>query len=257
MILEGELSAWLLYEAQPCRVALLPFFWGYANPRSLGLLIPVPRGSGAQTCLISLLRQQPALPQLFLSRKRENLPKNTLFHSQQVPKTNRIPYSLLRKLLLSPVFTWICPKYTETHSLCPGGKIHQNFAFLKIFPCFPASYPSGIAWDGLKEIKGRFVPSVPPQMMATFGMMMVTPVELHKRLNTKVWQAHTKAWDEIFKTGQYLTPVHLLSLYLCLLLAGIDFFHPCCCESPRSAGIKTPLLYLNQDLFPHGAVFSD
>lgn len=43
-------------------------------------------------------------------------------------------------------------------------------------------------------------------MMATFGMMMVTPVELHKGLNTKVWQAHTKAWDEIFKTGIYLTP---------------------------------------------------
>jgi len=38
-------------------------------------------------------------------------------------------------------------------------------------------------------------------MMATFGMMMVTPVELHKGLNTKVWQAHTKAWDDIFKTG--------------------------------------------------------
>lgn len=38
-------------------------------------------------------------------------------------------------------------------------------------------------------------------MMATFGMMMVTPVELHKSLNTKVWQAHTKAWDDIFKTG--------------------------------------------------------
>lgn len=41
-------------------------------------------------------------------------------------------------------------------------------------------------------------------MMATFGMMMVTPVELHKGLNTKVWQAHTKAWDDIFKTGLFL-----------------------------------------------------
>ncbi|XP_062976573.1 1,25-dihydroxyvitamin D(3) 24-hydroxylase, mitochondrial [Elgaria multicarinata webbii] len=37
-------------------------------------------------------------------------------------------------------------------------------------------------------------------MMGTFGKMMVTPVELHKSLNTKVWQAHTKAWDNIFKT---------------------------------------------------------
>lgn len=61
-------------------------------------------------------------------------------------------------------------------------------------------------------------------MMATFGMMMVTPVELHKGLNTKVWQAHTKAWDDIFKTGHYLTPIYLLFLYLCLLLAGTDFF---------------------------------
>ncbi|XP_067410737.1 1,25-dihydroxyvitamin D(3) 24-hydroxylase, mitochondrial isoform X2 [Emydura macquarii macquarii] len=39
-------------------------------------------------------------------------------------------------------------------------------------------------------------------MMGTFGMMMVTPVELHKSLNTKVWQAHTNAWDDIFKTAK-------------------------------------------------------
>ncbi|XP_007113403.1 1,25-dihydroxyvitamin D(3) 24-hydroxylase, mitochondrial isoform X1 [Physeter macrocephalus] len=37
-------------------------------------------------------------------------------------------------------------------------------------------------------------------MMSTFGRMMVTPVELHKSLNTKVWQAHTLAWDTIFKS---------------------------------------------------------
>ncbi|XP_051044465.1 1,25-dihydroxyvitamin D(3) 24-hydroxylase, mitochondrial [Phodopus roborovskii] len=37
-------------------------------------------------------------------------------------------------------------------------------------------------------------------MMSTFGKMMVTPVELHKSLNTKVWQAHTLAWDTIFKS---------------------------------------------------------
>lgn len=30
---------------------------------------------------------------------------------------------------------------------------------------------------------------------------MVTPVELHKSLNTKVWQTHTWAWDTIFKSG--------------------------------------------------------
>lgn len=49
-------------------------------------------------------------------------------------------------------------------------------------------------------------------MMATFGMMMVTPVELHKGLNTKVWQAHTKAWDDIFKTGSCFK--HNFSLFL-------------------------------------------
>ncbi|XP_028926089.1 1,25-dihydroxyvitamin D(3) 24-hydroxylase, mitochondrial [Ornithorhynchus anatinus] len=37
-------------------------------------------------------------------------------------------------------------------------------------------------------------------VMSTFGRMMVTPVELHKLLNTKVWQAHTEAWDTIFKS---------------------------------------------------------
>ncbi|XP_025787945.1 1,25-dihydroxyvitamin D(3) 24-hydroxylase, mitochondrial [Puma concolor] len=37
-------------------------------------------------------------------------------------------------------------------------------------------------------------------MMSMFGKMMVTPVELHKSLNTKVWQAHTRAWDTIFRS---------------------------------------------------------
>ncbi|TMS19232.1 1,25-dihydroxyvitamin D(3) 24-hydroxylase, mitochondrial [Larimichthys crocea] len=39
-------------------------------------------------------------------------------------------------------------------------------------------------------------------MMSTFGMMMVTPVELHKSLNTKTWQDHTAAWDRIFSTAK-------------------------------------------------------
>ncbi|KAM5134799.1 1,25-dihydroxyvitamin D(3) 24-hydroxylase, mitochondrial isoform 1-T1 [Mantella aurantiaca] len=39
-------------------------------------------------------------------------------------------------------------------------------------------------------------------MMSTFGLMMVTPVELHKRLNTKIWKDHTHAWDSIFKTAK-------------------------------------------------------
>lgn len=43
------------------------------------------------------------------------------------------------------------------------------------------------------------------QMMSTFGLMMVTPVELHKSLNTKTWQDHTAAWDRIFSTGTSCT----------------------------------------------------
>lgn len=60
------------------------------------------------------------------------------------------------------------------------------------------------------------------QMMSTFGKMMVTPVELHKRLNTKVWQAHTMAWDTIFKSGERDTlptahcHCHPVTLTLCL-----------------------------------------
>lgn len=58
------------------------------------------------------------------------------------------------------------------------------------------------------------------QMMSTFGKMMVTPVELHKRLNTKVWQAHTLAWDTIFKSGERDTlptaHCHPVTLTLCL-----------------------------------------
>uniref|UniRef100_A0AAY4EIT5 1,25-dihydroxyvitamin D(3) 24-hydroxylase, mitochondrial n=1 Tax=Denticeps clupeoides TaxID=299321 RepID=A0AAY4EIT5_9TELE len=39
-------------------------------------------------------------------------------------------------------------------------------------------------------------------MMSTFGKMMVTPVELHKVLNTRTWQDHTAAWDRIFSTAK-------------------------------------------------------
>ncbi|MEE6506363.1 hypothetical protein FKM82_007639 [Ascaphus truei] len=39
-------------------------------------------------------------------------------------------------------------------------------------------------------------------MMSTFGLMMVTPVELHRSLNTKTWKDHTRAWDNIFKTAK-------------------------------------------------------
>ncbi|NWH40512.1 CP24A protein, partial [Chloropsis hardwickii] len=57
----------------------------------------------------------------------------------------------------------------------------------------------GLLQQDVGEESLNFIKAV-KTMMATFGMMMVTPVELHKGLNTKVWQAHTKAWDDIFKT---------------------------------------------------------
>ncbi|XP_069507232.1 1,25-dihydroxyvitamin D(3) 24-hydroxylase, mitochondrial [Ambystoma mexicanum] len=40
-------------------------------------------------------------------------------------------------------------------------------------------------------------------MMSTFGIMMVTPVELHKSLKTKTWKDHTQAWDSIFATAKH------------------------------------------------------
>ncbi|XP_034023443.1 1,25-dihydroxyvitamin D(3) 24-hydroxylase, mitochondrial [Thalassophryne amazonica] len=39
-------------------------------------------------------------------------------------------------------------------------------------------------------------------IMNTLGELMVTPVELHKRLNTKTWQDHTAAWDQVFSTAK-------------------------------------------------------
>ncbi|XP_077459845.1 1,25-dihydroxyvitamin D(3) 24-hydroxylase, mitochondrial [Stigmatopora argus] len=39
-------------------------------------------------------------------------------------------------------------------------------------------------------------------MMGTFGKMMVTPVELHKSFNTKIWRNHTDAWDRIFRSAK-------------------------------------------------------
>lgn len=63
------------------------------------------------------------------------------------------------------------------------------------------------------------------QMMSTFGRMMVTPVELHKSLNTKVWQAHTLAWDTIFKSGNLATHHDPQQPYLwsCWQKAGMIF----------------------------------
>ncbi|XP_031228736.1 1,25-dihydroxyvitamin D(3) 24-hydroxylase, mitochondrial [Mastomys coucha] len=57
----------------------------------------------------------------------------------------------------------------------------------------------GLLQKDTEEAALTFIAAI-KTMMSTFGKMMVTPVELHKRLNTKVWQAHTLAWDTIFKS---------------------------------------------------------
>uniref|UniRef100_A0A8C5MEW5 Cytochrome P450 n=1 Tax=Leptobrachium leishanense TaxID=445787 RepID=A0A8C5MEW5_9ANUR len=44
-----------------------------------------------------------------------------------------------------------------------------------------------------------FIKSV-KKMMQYLGPMLVTSVELHKKINTTQWQNHTQAWDNIFMT---------------------------------------------------------
>ncbi|KAM5178740.1 1,25-dihydroxyvitamin D(3) 24-hydroxylase, mitochondrial isoform 2-T2 [Callospermophilus lateralis] len=57
----------------------------------------------------------------------------------------------------------------------------------------------GLLQKNSREDALNFIAAI-KTMMSTFGRMMVTPVELHRSLNTKVWQAHTLAWDTIFKS---------------------------------------------------------
>ncbi|XP_030634457.1 1,25-dihydroxyvitamin D(3) 24-hydroxylase, mitochondrial [Chanos chanos] len=59
----------------------------------------------------------------------------------------------------------------------------------------------GLLQEKVDEEAMDFITAV-KTMMNTFGMMMVTPVELHKGLNTKTWQDHTAAWDRIFSTAK-------------------------------------------------------
>ncbi|XP_072308187.1 1,25-dihydroxyvitamin D(3) 24-hydroxylase, mitochondrial [Eucyclogobius newberryi] len=59
----------------------------------------------------------------------------------------------------------------------------------------------GLLQEEVNEEAMNFITAV-KTMMSTFGMMMVTPVELHKTLNTKTWQDHTAAWDRIFSTAK-------------------------------------------------------
>ncbi|XP_036387550.1 1,25-dihydroxyvitamin D(3) 24-hydroxylase, mitochondrial [Megalops cyprinoides] len=59
----------------------------------------------------------------------------------------------------------------------------------------------GLLHQDVNEEAVNFITAV-KTMMSTFGKMMVTPVELHKSLNTKTWQDHTAAWDHIFSTAK-------------------------------------------------------
>uniref|UniRef100_G3NPQ7 Cytochrome P450, family 24, subfamily A, polypeptide 1 n=1 Tax=Gasterosteus aculeatus aculeatus TaxID=481459 RepID=G3NPQ7_GASAC len=59
----------------------------------------------------------------------------------------------------------------------------------------------GLLQDEVNEEAMNFITAV-KTMMSTFGVMIVTPVELHKTLNTKTWQDHTAAWDRIFSTAK-------------------------------------------------------
>lgn len=59
----------------------------------------------------------------------------------------------------------------------------------------------GLLQEHVNEEATNFIAAI-KTMMSTFGAMMVTPVELHKSLNTKTWQDHTAAWDRIFSTAK-------------------------------------------------------
>lgn len=59
----------------------------------------------------------------------------------------------------------------------------------------------GLLQEKVNEEAMNFITAV-KTMMSTFGVMMITPVGLHKRFNTKTWQNHTAAWDQIFSTAK-------------------------------------------------------
>lgn len=59
----------------------------------------------------------------------------------------------------------------------------------------------GLLQEQVNEEGTNFIAAI-KTMMSTFGAMMVTPVELHKRFNSKIWRDHTAAWDRIFSTAK-------------------------------------------------------
>ncbi|XP_078469815.1 1,25-dihydroxyvitamin D(3) 24-hydroxylase, mitochondrial [Lampetra fluviatilis] len=59
----------------------------------------------------------------------------------------------------------------------------------------------GLLSQDMGEEGQIFITSI-KQMMATFGTMLVTPVGLHRSLNTRTWRVHTEAWDNIFRIAK-------------------------------------------------------
>ncbi|XP_031760481.1 1,25-dihydroxyvitamin D(3) 24-hydroxylase, mitochondrial isoform X2 [Xenopus tropicalis] len=57
----------------------------------------------------------------------------------------------------------------------------------------------GLLQQTCKEEALLFIKSV-KEMMYYLGPLIVSSAELHKKFNTKQWQNHTKAWDNIFLT---------------------------------------------------------
>ncbi|XP_065749384.1 1,25-dihydroxyvitamin D(3) 24-hydroxylase, mitochondrial [Phocoena phocoena] len=84
-------------------------------------------------------------------------------------------------------------------------------------------------------------------MMSTFGRMMVTPVDLHKSLNTKVWQAHTLAWDTHFQIG--LTWPHAPSNPVSGAAAGSPCSYPKRPGLSYKALVKATVICLLETLF--------
>ncbi|KAM8913521.1 1,25-dihydroxyvitamin D(3) 24-hydroxylase, mitochondrial [Spinachia spinachia] len=59
----------------------------------------------------------------------------------------------------------------------------------------------GLLQDEVNKEAMNFINAV-KTIMSTFGVMIVTPVEFHKKLSTKTWRDHTAAWDCIFSTAK-------------------------------------------------------
>ncbi|XP_041422280.1 1,25-dihydroxyvitamin D(3) 24-hydroxylase, mitochondrial [Xenopus laevis] len=61
---------------------------------------------------------------------------------------------------------------------------------------------SGLLQQTCKEEAFLFIKSV-KEMMYYLGPLIVTSAELHKKFNSRQWQNHTKAWDNIFLTVKH------------------------------------------------------